>query len=148
VPGFAGETLTLKQTSPTADGTVSLQNINGAEEVIYSAPSSIPASTNEAASYTVTGQYGATVSGSATVTLLSNPVTLGFTGHTVTWTVPTTGTYDIVAAGAQAQACSISANARSCVHVSTPIRALVRSHAQHSTSTVSRPIRRRAAIRR
>ena len=47
-PGLAGDTLTLKQTG--GNGTLALQLVNGIEEVIYTAPSAITASTQDAVS--------------------------------------------------------------------------------------------------
>jgi hypothetical protein len=73
-PGLPGDTLTLAQTSPTANGTVSLQNVNGVEEVIYTAPASITASTTVPASYQISDQHAdARTSGSANVQLDAGP---------------------------------------------------------------------------
>ena len=54
-PGLAGDTLTLKQTG--GNGTVALQLVSGVEEVIYTAPSTIPASVVDAVTYTVVDQH-------------------------------------------------------------------------------------------
>jgi probable HAF family extracellular repeat protein len=65
-PGLTGDTLTLQQTS--GSGTVALQLVNGVEEVIYTAPSSVTGSTLDAVSYTITDQYkDAVATGSNTV---------------------------------------------------------------------------------
>jgi hypothetical protein len=53
-PGLPGDTLTVTQTGGL--GSVSLQLINGVEEIIYTAPSSIPVSTVTDVTYTVTDQ--------------------------------------------------------------------------------------------
>jgi hypothetical protein len=59
-PGLLGDTLTLTQTSPTANGTVSLQNVNGVEEVIYTAPAVITATT-VSVNYYISDQHGGAV---------------------------------------------------------------------------------------
>ena len=71
-PGLAGDTLTLVQTG--GSGAVSLQLVNGVEEVIYTAPASIPASTIDAVSYTVTDEYNDVAIGSANVQLDAGPI--------------------------------------------------------------------------
>jgi hypothetical protein len=72
--GLPGDTLTLTQTSPTANGTVSLQNVNGVEEVIYTAPASISTSTTVSVTYQVSDQHAdAVASGSAGVQLQPSP---------------------------------------------------------------------------
>ena len=55
-PGLAGDTLTLKQTG--GGGALALQLVGGVEEVIYTAPATVAASTLDAVSYTVTDQLG------------------------------------------------------------------------------------------
>ena len=56
-PGLAGDTLTLKQTGNTAGGTLSLQLVNGVEEVIYTASASVTASTIDQVSYQISDQH-------------------------------------------------------------------------------------------
>jgi hypothetical protein len=71
-PGLEGDTLTLKQTG--GSGTLALQLVNDVEEVIYTAPSAIAASTQDAVSYTISDQYNDVMpSGSATVQLDAGP---------------------------------------------------------------------------
>jgi hypothetical protein len=73
-PGTVGDTLTLTQTGQTAGGAVSLQLVNNVEEVIYTAPASIPASTTDDVSYQVTDQQdGTSAAGSADVQLDAGP---------------------------------------------------------------------------
>lgn len=64
-PGLAGDTLTLEQTG--GSGTVSLQLVNGVEEIIYTAPATITAGMLDAVSYTVMDEYNDVVTGSSTV---------------------------------------------------------------------------------
>ena len=71
-PGLAGDTLTLQQTG--GSGTLALQLVNGVEEVIYTAPSTIAASTLDTVSYTISDQHnGAMATGSASVQLDAGP---------------------------------------------------------------------------
>ena len=90
--GEPGDTLTLTQTG--GSGTLSLQQVSGVNEVIYTQPASIVASTTDAVSCTVRDQHNdAVASGSATVTLDAGP-TLASTppskiGHGQTVTVGT-----------------------------------------------------------
>ena len=58
--GFAGETLTPSQTA--GSGTVSLAPVSGGvQQVIYTAPGSIPASAVDDVSYTISDQFGHTL---------------------------------------------------------------------------------------
>ena len=71
-PGLAGDTLTLQQTG--GRGTLALQLVNGVEEVIYTAPSVIAASTLDRVSYTISDQHNdAMATGSASVQLDAGP---------------------------------------------------------------------------
>jgi Ca2+-binding RTX toxin-like protein len=71
-PGLAGDTLSLQQTA--GSGTVTLQLVNGVEEVIYTAPSAIAASTLDTVSYTIRDQHNdAMATGSASVQLDAGP---------------------------------------------------------------------------
>jgi probable HAF family extracellular repeat protein len=69
--GITGDTLTLQQTS--GNGTVALQLVNGVEEVIYTAPSQISASTVDTVSYTIADQYNDVASGSNAIQLDAGP---------------------------------------------------------------------------
>ncbi len=73
-PGLAGDTLTLKQTG--GSGAVSLQLVNGTEEVMYTAPSDVTPDTvtQDTVSYTITDQLNdVTASGPVSVTLDTVP---------------------------------------------------------------------------
>jgi Ca2+-binding RTX toxin-like protein len=71
-PGLAGDTLTLQQTG--GSGKLALQLVNGVEEVIYTAPSVIAASTLDKLSYTISDQHNDTMAtGSASVQLDAGP---------------------------------------------------------------------------
>ncbi len=72
--GIAGDTLTLSQTTGSL-GTVSLAAVvDGAQQILYTAPSDVSASGPDAVSYSITDQHdGAVASGSATVTLDVGP---------------------------------------------------------------------------
>jgi hypothetical protein len=73
-PGLPGDTLSLTQIGSTAGGTVSLQLVNGIEEVIYTAPASIATSSTDALSYQITDQHNdAIATGSASVQLDAGP---------------------------------------------------------------------------
>jgi hypothetical protein len=70
-PGLPGDTLTLKQTGGNGNA---LQLVNGVEEVIYTAPSVIAASTQDTVSYTITDQYNdVAASGAVAVQLDAGP---------------------------------------------------------------------------
>jgi hypothetical protein len=56
-PGLSSDTLTLKQTSLSANGTVSLKLVNGVYEVIYTAPANLNSSPTEKVTYSVTDQH-------------------------------------------------------------------------------------------
>lgn len=71
-PGAAVDTLTLAQTG-AASGTVSLVNVAGVIDVVYTAASAIAASGADHVGYTVTDEHGGSVSGSATVPLDAGP---------------------------------------------------------------------------
>jgi ABC-type Na+ efflux pump permease subunit len=71
-PGLAGDTLTLQQTG--GSGVLALQLVNGVEEVIYTAPSTIAVSTLDTVSYTISDQHNdAIATGSASVQLDAGP---------------------------------------------------------------------------
>jgi type VI protein secretion system component Hcp len=71
-PGLAGDTLTLQQTG--GSGALALQLVNGVEEVIYTAPSAIAASTLDTVSYTISDQHNdAVATASASVQLDAGP---------------------------------------------------------------------------
>ena len=73
-PDQAGDTLSLAQTAETDGGVLSLQDVGGVEEVIYTAPGTLSASGTDAVAYTVTDTTGGgTVSGAASVTLDAGP---------------------------------------------------------------------------
>ena len=54
-PGVAFDALSLKQTG--GSGTVALQLVSGVEEVIYTAPASVPTTTTDTVTYTVSDQH-------------------------------------------------------------------------------------------
>ena len=64
-PGLLGDTLTLLQTG--GSGALALKLVNGVEEVIYTAPSSIAANKVDTVSYTISDQYNDVVTGSSAV---------------------------------------------------------------------------------
>jgi RTX calcium-binding nonapeptide repeat (4 copies) len=67
-PGLAGDTLSLKQTGGA--GTLALQLVNGVEEVIYTAPSSVTAGMLDTVTYAITDQHDdAVATGSNTVSV-------------------------------------------------------------------------------
>ena len=70
-PGLAGDTLTLKQTA--GSGALSLRLAGGVEEVIYTAPATVAASTPDAVTYSVNDQFGDTTSGTASIQLDAGP---------------------------------------------------------------------------
>ena len=57
-PNQPGDTLSLAQTAETDGGMVSLQDVGGVEEVIYTAPGTLSASGTDAVAYTVTDTTG------------------------------------------------------------------------------------------
>jgi hypothetical protein len=66
--GIAGDMLTLNQTAGT--GTLSLgPSVGGVQQVIYTAPATIAASTVDAVTYTVTDEYNDVAMGSNSVQL-------------------------------------------------------------------------------
>ena len=84
-PGLTGDTLTLTQTG-TSLGTVALGPVaaDGTQQIIYTAPSTVPSSTTDAVGYTITDQYDDVVaSQSATVTLDAGPALVTATPGTV-----------------------------------------------------------------
>ena len=83
-PGLAGDTLTLKQTG--GGGALALQLVGGVEEVIYTAPATVAASTLDAVSYTVTDQHNdAVATGSSTIPVAggTSSIIVGTAGHAV-----------------------------------------------------------------
>jgi CRISPR-associated endonuclease Cas1 len=70
-PGLPGDTLTLKQTS--GSGALSLRLVGGVEEVIYTAPATVAASTTDAVTYSVNDEFGDTTSGTASIQLDAGP---------------------------------------------------------------------------
>jgi hypothetical protein len=83
-PGLAGDTLTLKQTG--GGGALALQLVGGVEELIYTAPATVAASTLDAVSYTVTDQHNdAVATGSSTIPVASgtSSIIVGTAGHAV-----------------------------------------------------------------
>ena len=69
--GLAADTLELAQTG--GSGTVSLQLLNGVEEVIYTAPASVAAGMLDNVSYAISDQYNDTATGSSTVPVAPAP---------------------------------------------------------------------------
>ena len=70
-PAVAGDTLTLTETAGA--GTLSLGAVhNGTQQVIYTAPGSVPVSTTDAVSYTV-AENGVSAAGAASVQLDAGP---------------------------------------------------------------------------
>jgi uncharacterized repeat protein (TIGR01451 family) len=82
-PGLAGDTLTLTKTS--GSGALALKLVGSVEEVIYTAPVTVAASTLDAVSYTVTDQLGGTATGSSTIPVASgtSSIIVGTAGHAV-----------------------------------------------------------------
>ena len=82
-PGLAGDTLTLKQTG--GGGALAWQLVDGVEEVIYTAPVTVPASMLDVPSKTVTDQLGGTATGSSTIPVASgtSSIIVGTAGHAV-----------------------------------------------------------------
>jgi hypothetical protein len=82
-PGLPGDTLTLQQTS--GRGTLALQLVNGVEEVIYTAPSTI-ANILDTVSYTISDQYNdaATESNTVPVAASSDNLYVGTAGQSIT----------------------------------------------------------------
>ena len=76
-PGLSGRRLTLKETA--GSGTLSLGAVqtNGTQQVIYTAPASIPTSTTDTVTYTVSDQHNDAVAsgGPETVPLVAAPAT-------------------------------------------------------------------------
>jgi hypothetical protein len=73
-PAGAGDTLTLTQTGGSGGLSLGPVQADGTQQVIYTAPGIIPASTTDAVSYQVTEQQdGATAFGSGSVQLDSGP---------------------------------------------------------------------------
>jgi len=72
-PGFAGDTLTLTETSGT--GTVSLGPVqsDGSQQVIYTAPASIPVSTTDTVDFLITESDGISVDIESVATLDAGP---------------------------------------------------------------------------
>ncbi len=65
-PGLVGDTLALTQTG--GSGAVSLQLVNGVEEIIYTAPASVPVGMSDAVTYSIADQHDdAVATGSSTV---------------------------------------------------------------------------------
>jgi Ca2+-binding RTX toxin-like protein len=81
--GLAGDMLTLKQTG--GGGALALKLVGSVEEVIYTAPVTVAASTLDAVSYTVTDQLGGTATGSSTIPVASgtSSIIVGTAGHAV-----------------------------------------------------------------
>jgi hypothetical protein len=71
-PGIPGDTLSLAQTGGT--GTVTLRDVNNVEEVIYTAPASVPASTTDDVSFNIVEQGTTVGSGAILVQLDGGPV--------------------------------------------------------------------------
>ena len=74
-PGLIGDTLSLTQTGGSL-GTVALGSVgpDGTQQIIYTAPATVPSSTTDAVGYTITDQHDDVVaSQSATVTLDAGP---------------------------------------------------------------------------
>ena len=61
LPGLAGDTLTLTQTVASAGGTVSLQMVDGIEQILYTAPSAIAANAIDTVGYSIVDQHGAVI---------------------------------------------------------------------------------------
>jgi hypothetical protein len=69
-PGKAGDTLTLTETTTTQGGVVRLNLIGGVEQILYTAPASVPATETDTVSYTVRDQHNnATAAATESVTL-------------------------------------------------------------------------------
>ena len=71
-PGFAGDTLTLKETAGAGILNLGTVQANGTQQIIYTAPTTVSASTTDAVSYTVI-ENGATATGTANVQLDVGP---------------------------------------------------------------------------
>ena len=75
-PGTSGDTLTVTETSATFGGTLSLQSVNGVEEVIFTAPATIAANETDTVAYTVNDSTnGTSTTGSTSVSLTVPTVT-------------------------------------------------------------------------
>jgi hypothetical protein len=72
--GLAADRLTLQQTG--GNGALALQLVNGVEEVIYTAPTSVTAGTLDTVTYTIADQYNDKVTG-------SNTIPVGPAGYTI-----------------------------------------------------------------
>ena len=59
--GLAGDTLTLTQTVGNAGGTVSLQLVDGIEQILYTAPAAIAANAIDTVGYSIVDQHGAVI---------------------------------------------------------------------------------------
>jgi Ca2+-binding RTX toxin-like protein len=83
-PGLPGDTLSLQQAG--GSGTLALQLVNGVEEVIYTAPSQIAASTLDTVSYTITDQHKDAVaarSNTVPVAPAGDSIYVGTAGHSI-----------------------------------------------------------------
>ena len=81
-PGLAGDSLTLKQTGGT--GEVSWQLVNGTMELFYTAPSTVSATMEDTASFTIIDQYNDVVaSGPVIVQLDAGPTVTSVTSSLI-----------------------------------------------------------------
>ncbi|HEY4174772.1 MAG TPA: type I secretion C-terminal target domain-containing protein [Rhodopila sp.] len=101
-PGLPGDTITLSQ-APGSLGIVSLGSVlaNGTQQVIYTAPTSVPANAMDAVSYTVTDQHhDAVASGTASVQLDADKTTVYLQGYFNTVSAPATAPKGTTTTGA------------------------------------------------